>query len=550
MRWRIVLLLVLLTASAGTLFSQSCTAIGPVPPAARPNGHAELMGDIILACTGSFSGQYSFLVNLLNAPVTSHALTTGPTPSLESLLLVNDPAAGSQIACAASQAALGTCPTGSNVFQAALYSTNSLAFSNVPLPASGPFFLRITNVRADVAGLSGPITPVMAQIAATGIPISNSTQNIAYVSGSDGINVQLRTSDDSSALPVGGLALSRCTALNPTLATNPSSASAPDGVSFVLRVQENFGTVFKKMATPATPPPDVNTRPAPAPQDVPGLLYNMETGFYNPAFPTTGGLNAAGLATQATRIWIRFQSPIGVQVHAPVYEKGKGLTNSRVRLIWSNADGSGLTYTPLGPTSPVLGTYYDTAHAPYYLYVYEITAIGGVNPAQIDTIDLPFYFAYPASPSVGLGPTTAQVELAPISTNSTYLPRFAEVSVPFTVATTTAPALQAVIDAKTGPQNARLWQIGINDYGTAPATNVAISKVTFTQTYGATCSTPPSVVSGIPGTWSSIPANSTLLDGVTINFSGCPTNARFTVVVTFTADCSAGGSTTFYNQTQ
>ena len=548
MRWRIVLLLLLLTASAGTLFSQGCTVIGPVVPTARSNGHAELMGDIIISCTGSYSGSTDLSVTLLNTSITSRALTAGATPSLEALLLMNDPDEGSQIACAASQAATSTCPPGSNVFQAVLSGPSSLVFRNVPLPATNSFFFRITNVRADVASLPGSFKTVTANVSVTP-PISISgpaATTIGYAS--DGISVQLRTSNDSAVLPVGGLALSRYVALNQPLALSPSSSSAPDGVSFVLRMQENFGVAFKKMAT-ATAPADVNTRPAPAPQDVPGQLYNTETGFYNPLFPTTGGLNAAGLATQATRFWVCFQSPIGVQVHAPVYQRGTGSTNSEVRLIWSNADGSGLTYSPIPATSSALGTYYDTLHPPYYLYVYEITAKGGISPYMYDTIDLPFYLAHLASSSVGLGTTSVQVGYAPISSDVAYLPRFASVSAPLTVATTTAPVLQALISSQTGTYGGvRTWQIGINNYGTAAATNARITSLSLTQTSGTACT--PSITPVFPVVVGDVAVNATNTGPVTINFHGCAITALFKAVIGYTADNAASGTSTYSNKFQ
>jgi hypothetical protein len=438
--------------------SGSCTVNASASPTLRSNGRAELVGDLVLTCTGS--GTTDVFVSM-NAPVTSRAFDSGSPPAAEALLLVNEPGSGlmgtvsAQVACDAVSARSGSCPVGANVIQGEIVGVNHLAFRNVPVaPMSGLAVgvLRIANLRIDASTvpLVG-VAPVMGAVSATAFSISgNPAPVVGFVQNPT--TVQLLKPDLSGPVPSGGIAVNGCTPLNQPLASNPASPNAPDGVSFVVRIKENFATAFKTMVAFASPVPDGNSRPLAAPQDVPGWIYNTESGFYNPAFPTTGGpgvagfptsggLSVAGLATQATRFLIRFQGLAGpMQVHAPVYERGKGAVDSPVRLVSAGSDGNGWPdYGPLGPLS-ALNTYYS----PGMIYVYEVTGIAaGVNVNAVDSIDLPFYLAYAGPGGVPSGgQTTVNVTLAPTTGDGTpgwrIVPRFADVSLPLPVVNLTA----------------------------------------------------------------------------------------------------------------
>jgi len=337
-----------------------------------------------------------------------------------------------------SATAVSSPPNAPNVYQGVV-TGNQVTFFGVPVLAPGTNaarVFRITNLRVDAAA-STPGQAVQAYISVSNpseLPISNAEPIVGFIQTSPA--VQMLKPALSGPIP---LALNGCLAVNPALAADPTSTNAPDGVSFVVRLSETYQTDFKPMGTPVSPAPDANSRPASGPQDIPGTIYGTETGFYNPAFPATNGLNVAGLATQGTRFLVQFQGlPTGMQIQAPVYERGQGLTTSRVRLISTDTNGNSSSYTPLGPLSS-LNTYYASS----MVYVYEVTEIAnGVNPNAIDTIDLPFYIAYPGPGALptSLGQVTANISYAPFSTISTAddtgapIPRFQNVSAPQVVA--------------------------------------------------------------------------------------------------------------------
>src|SRR6185436_14500947 len=93
------------TASAQTPFS--CFASGGVSTPARSEGLTELVGDLVLNCTGGVPtapGVAIPPVNIqifLNTSLTSRLLTTSTTGSQysEALLILDEPAPGAQYAC-------------------------------------------------------------------------------------------------------------------------------------------------------------------------------------------------------------------------------------------------------------------------------------------------------------------------------------------------------------------------------------------------------------------------------------------------------------------
>jgi hypothetical protein len=522
-----------------------------------------LVGDIAISCTGNAIGGVVNVTVAFTVPVTSRVLTNGSPAASEALLLLNEPGSGlpgtnnSQITCDAASAQAGTCSPNANVFQGVASGANQVTFFNVPIAfnVEGTFcVLRITNLRINASVIpSNPgSVPVQATLLASNsaiLPLTNPNPIVGFVQSAS--SVQLLQPDLSGPLPSGGLTVDGCLPLNQPLALNPANPSAPDGVSFVVRVAESFASAFLKITPMGIVAPDTDTRPPAVPQNIPGVIYTDETGFYNPAFPSVSGLNVAGVATQATRFLVQFHSPArGLQVDAPVYERGKGVTDSRVRLVSANADGSSSSYVPLGPLS-TLNTYYT----PTLNYVYEVTAIAkSVSPYALDTIDLPFYLAYAGpGPFPARGPTTVNVSLAPISTDGTpagtWVPRFADNSVSMTAANLKAclrPVLTADILTHSGPANARLWPIQVTNSGTVTATNVQIGNLILTQTNGPACT--PVVMSSFPLNLGNVPAGASATASAQIDFSGCALNDRFTAAVNFAADGGISGTTVFKNQ--
>ena len=114
----VIALAVLLTfvglASAQTAFQ--CTASASVPPTIRTEGYTEQVGDIVLSCFGgtltvpaagaaNLAVSPSQLANVTvftTAPITSRLMSTADNRS-EALLMIDEPATGSQTLCSTSR---------------------------------------------------------------------------------------------------------------------------------------------------------------------------------------------------------------------------------------------------------------------------------------------------------------------------------------------------------------------------------------------------------------------------------------------------------------
>ncbi|MCW5979331.1 MAG: hypothetical protein KIT09_14745 [Bryobacteraceae bacterium] len=332
-----------------------CVANAGVTPLIRAEGLAELVGDVVLNCTGgtpAAAGVQVQKVNVrifLNVNVTSWLLDGNWN---EALLAIDDPLPGAQNPCPANNcniAGVGTTGTGVNyaagapaynVFQGTYIAPNQVEWLGVPIdpPGSqGTRIIRITNVRANAnqLGVSGTLIPssVSMFISATGttsIPINNPTQVVAFVQ--DGMTFSV----------VQGWRFLQC---------ESAFEDSPCNADVYLRYRENFATAFKVLG---------------GIQDVFGQIHNTENGFYNPALSNLHGINRAGLASQGTRLLARFNAvPAGVTLRAYTVSVQRGAntttncgpatlagffnyhsTNIAARV--NDADGLGAGGTPTG----------------------------------------------------------------------------------------------------------------------------------------------------------------------------------------------------------
>jgi hypothetical protein len=110
------------------------------------------------------------------------------------------------------------------------------------------------------------------------------------------------------------------------------------------------------------------------------------------------------------------------------------------------------------------------------------------------------------------------------------------------------PKLAALITGKTGTRASRTWTIALSNVGECPASAAQIDGVVLTQTYGSSCTPRIKVPASFPLGVGDIPAGGRVLGGVTFDFTGCPTAARFTAKIGFSANGGAVGSKTLYNQ--
>ncbi len=153
------------TSGSGSL---TCGAIRAAIPETRPQGQAELMGDIVFVCNGTApAGGITADVQLVfpNVTITSRLLSSSSNLS-EALLFVNEPA---------------TPVLNTNTFSGAVISANTVLFPNIPLASTaGPIsnlIIRTANLRFNAAALATNNNSVVtitanAYLYSAGTPIS------------------------------------------------------------------------------------------------------------------------------------------------------------------------------------------------------------------------------------------------------------------------------------------------------------------------------------------------------------------------------------------
>jgi len=348
-----------------------CTAAVAVPPQLRAEGFTELIGDIVLTCTGGTATPVGTAIPTANITVslgtnvTSRILgNNGSSNSSEALLLIDEPGASlpapvtgfgpaaPQTLCATANlgAGPGGCVefaqnnavnggiiqtgvnsaggNGANVFQGIVTGTNQVYFQGIPVLApvtsGAQRVFRITNVRANVNGISGGglagTTQLLASISISGstsLPINNPVQIAGFVQA--GLTASVRNADSSGGLTntTTGAPFTQCAYGGPSISSSTPTPTA------VLRFAENFGTAFKTRVAPTGSYGSVSGAP-PALQNVPGTIYNSESGFIPATFGGTAGLApavniVAGLADYGTRLKAVFTSvPVGVRIYVSI----------------------------------------------------------------------------------------------------------------------------------------------------------------------------------------------------------------------------------------
>lgn len=423
--------LVLYTLSAsGQVNPFVCTATA-VPPLVRAEGLTELVGDIVVLCTGGVPtaiGQPVTPVNLqifLNANVTSRLIADGGFS--EALLLVDDPAPAAQRLCAPGQLIVGT-DQGSttydgsaanhcNLFQGQASGSTSLVWSGVPLdpPGNGVRGLRITNVRVNAAAVGAgtglfpnQLNALLSVSPSSAPPVRNPLVVVGFI-------------QSSLSVSVGAARLKICQKPN------------PDSSNTSLSVAELFPNAFRRRTIAVTS--DGNSSPPPAVQNMPGQYvqgYPSETGFYSPA--AVG--NNSGLADQGTRIDIRFSHVgKGISLRVPLIVPTNASPTDAgllMRLVSVNAAGAG----PFNAV-PSDGTMLDGVPATTVSLtggaaqvVYEVL---NSDATQFESAAIPVQVGYDPADNIDISLAQAAVGLTPVSTTgfsdkTSAIPRFAVAS--------------------------------------------------------------------------------------------------------------------------
>jgi len=500
--------------------SLACTASVAVPPQLRSEGLTELIGDIVLTCTGGSPLAQGSVIPTANIPVslatnvtsriigTGALATGGPTPQIsDALLLIDEPGSGiplpappfpqgigpqapqtpclgpggtfpvvgagpggcvqvvNNVAANANNPGAGTIPTmlsQNGTAPANMYlgligcggnticGPNQVTFSGIPIlppvTSGGTRVYRITNIRANVNGLGGILQsgtqPLVASISISGstaLPVNNPIVQAGFIQSG------LTTSVTSS-----GLSFLQCNSV--TLAN-----------AVLLKYSENFGTAFKTRVAPVGVNTNGQTGTPTALQNIPGTIYNSESGFIIPNVfnvSNTGGFVTSGtqigLADYGTRLKAVFNNiPSGIRLFVSVTnvnaftsattpQPAGNSSTSYAQLVngETTQDGNG-TIPALGPTTSVNSN--ATAVTEILASNGTATAVWEVvntNPAAAETFTFAVFTTYVANQAQNtpaIGTITVNQSYAPTppaftaaagsaASGTLTIPRFADTS--------------------------------------------------------------------------------------------------------------------------
>lgn len=382
------------TGGGSTGSTLTCAANVANPLAARAEGYAELLGDIVIQCSGGLAPAQGSLVPtanitvaLNNTIVTSRILQSSTNLS-EALLLIDEPGtatstgagttlpqvlcggtvgagpggcvtyadvatAGVSRASTCSAVSNGVCTSFSgsttpNVFQG-IVQGNQVIFNGIPIlapvTAGAARVFRITNVRgnaAQLANLSGTFqgqTPIQASITISNVVLlQNPLQTVAYLfNGLAGTSVRNAANDGGGT----SISIAQC-----------GTAGITRGAT--LRFTEGFANAFKTRVAPtatysgaATPAGSIQAVGTFS-QNVPGTIYNgSESGFIFPI----GSANA-GLADFGTRLKAVFNNiPANVNIYVSTTNINSNGQNGGTAPLATNTS---VNNVPVNTTSSLL----------------------------------------------------------------------------------------------------------------------------------------------------------------------------------------------------
>jgi len=428
--------------------SLQCTANAGVPPAVRAEGYTELTGDLVVTCTGGDPAQ-PFNANFqlfLNTNITSRLLADGTS---EALLMIDEPGlartavgggAGTPtpfcvspgpssnntmgVACNPATAGVTNQVGTYTVFKGARQigsPENIVVWQGIPVvpPGSNTRTFRITNVRANAAGLGSSQTLIPTQIVAyisvspSGtLPIDNPQQTVGFVQ--QGLIFDTRNCGDTGGPGSGGSTAFQCRSVNESRFNDASGGGLPSNggsvdTIFGLRFREAFQTAFKPRIMPGQE------------ESIPNVVYNSESGFVHT------GLAGVGTADTGTRLAARFVNiPANVRLFVSTTQvTGPSSTSAAANLVSTDPSGAG------GGTFPPSGTVTLNCSSSITSAASEVSIVNGTGVAvwEVTAADQSnnesFFFqvgyAYKANASLGqpaLGQAQVIGNLAPFYTTA------------------------------------------------------------------------------------------------------------------------------------
>jgi hypothetical protein len=387
------------TAGAGGSFT--CQANVAVPTFMRAEGMTELIGDIVLTCTGGGSqpvipaiGGTQVALPTANVTVsfgqtvTSRLMSVAVSnPNLaqsntsEALLLIDEPGSGFQMGgnniagfgpnaqqylCGASgpgvagtpSSAIGAGVGGCQEF--AQYWSGDFVMSTTAVvpagaPAAAPNMFAGVSVANQVTFYGIPILPPASSSVARVFRITNVRLNAnaygnAGPAGTTPVTASISIQGNTSVLVngptpiVGFIETGLNTKLQNTSNTGNGGSSTFQQCSGqtlngfnIMRFTENFGTAFKTRVAPTLTTGGQTATPSPM-QNVPAVIYNSESGFITPLITSNQYGMTAGLADFGTRLKAVFTNvPTNVNIF---------VSTSNVNNLFTTVAPSGMVTNP------------------------------------------------------------------------------------------------------------------------------------------------------------------------------------------------------------
>jgi hypothetical protein len=436
----------------------------------RAEGLTELVGDMVLTCTGgatptvgavlptaNFTVSFGTNVTsrLLNYNVYPSSSVTSPNTS-EALLLIDEPGSGLQIGSGTGSpwtgqtnigpgapqtlcmngtypasymgAGTGGCPqyvaqvaggdyvmssSAGNVYSnpanvyAGVVSSNQVTFFGIPiLPPTSANVSRVYRMTNIRINANA--------LGASGSPGTFQVQASISISGST--SVPIYTPVQIAGFVQTGLSTKLMNTSNTGTLTAPNLAqcsSATTSAVGILQYSENFGTAFKTRVAPITTGQATNT---PTGQNTPGAIYNSESGFiFSPLSGAgTAALNAvAGLADYGTRLKAVFNNiPTGVRI----FVSTTNVVNLAATGTSSPSLGTTASLTPSGTSTTSFAMLVVSEAAPEGSFV----PASGYTYASSSATALNGYAEIPVSPSTQSATAVWEVINTNPSTNENF----------------------------------------------------------------------------------------------------------------------------------
>jgi len=424
-RWITALAMLALLVGVAGAQTQVCNSVAQVTPTLRSEGITELVGDIVITCTGGRAQtpgtpipQANLTVSL-TAPVTSRLSSSSADSGVsEALLLIdepNSPGIGAIVPGFGPEAQLNVCTStsggcieyatqvnatiggasvpvvvatdvqgplpgninpGKNVFLGVV-GGQQVSFNGIPVlpPATTGVsrVYRITNIRINASGAGSSVVsgvqPVYAYLSASGsasLPVSNAALTVGFVQTSlkTSVNSNNRNSVATSTT-INTFTQCDLTVSDVASTTPVDSAGAPlqNHNVAILNFTENFPSAFKTRV--GTTPTGVPTGPTGSPssylgttaagsyaQNLPGQIYNSESGFIlNVPFSSSSNF-AAGLANSGTRFQANFTGlPSGAKIYVSLnnVKTSPSSSQSAFTLPFDNPNSVAIGGVPTSP---------------------------------------------------------------------------------------------------------------------------------------------------------------------------------------------------------